>query len=69
MQDSENGAKKKRGRPGFTDKRFWMKNKYREAVDTYATILAGKRLVQSVDWDEALYHMIETHPMARKLLR
>ncbi len=69
MQDSENKAKKKRGRPGLTDKRFWMKNRYREAVDTYATILAGKRLVESVDWGEAIEHLIETHPVTRKLLR
>lgn len=69
MQDSENRAKKKRGRPGLTDKRFWMRNKYREAVDKYQTILAGKRLGESVEWGDALEHLIETHPLARKLLR
>lgn len=53
----------------MTDKRFWMRNKYREAVDKYQSILEGKRLGESVEWGEALEHLIETHPVGRKLLR
>ena len=69
MQDSENKAKKKRGRPGFTDKRFWMRNEHRKAVDTYQTILAAKQLGKDIEWYDALEHLIETHPVTRKLLR
>ena len=68
MQNKEKTVKK-RGRPGLTDKRFWMKNGHKDAVEKYRTILEIKRgYSQEIAWETALEHLIETHPATKKLL-
>jgi hypothetical protein len=58
---------KKIGRPGFTDKRFWMHNEHKQAVESFQRILA-KQKDTDVNWEQALEYIIETHPQTRKLM-
>lgn len=55
------------GRPGFTDKRFWMRNRHKEAVEAYQRILAAKK-DEDLKWEQALEYLIETHPATKKLM-
>lgn len=66
MQIKETTAKKI-GRPGFTDKRFWIKNEHVKAVSRYASIVFAKD-GEDLNWVEALHHLVETHPVAKKFL-
>ena len=66
MQNKEKTPKKV-GRPGFTDKRFWMRNEHKEAVISYQRILA-KQKDTDVNWEQALEYLIETHPQTKKLM-
>lgn len=66
MQSTEKITKKV-GRPGMTDKRFWMHNEHKKAVTSYQRILA-KQKDTDVNWEQALEHIIETHPATKKLM-
>lgn len=66
MQNKETTAKKP-GRPGFVDKRFWMKGEHVKAVSRYASIVFAKE-GNDLGWIEALHHMVETHPITKKFL-
>lgn len=66
MQSKEKEPKKL-GRPGYTDKRFWMRNPHKEAVEAYQRILAAKK-DSDLKWEQALEHLIETHPATKKLM-
>lgn len=66
MQIKEKTTKKV-GRPGFTDKRFWMRNPHKEAVDAFQRVLAAKK-DKDLKWEQALEYLIETHPATKKLM-
>lgn len=66
MQVNEKKIKKV-GRPGYTDKRFWMRNRHKEAVDAFQRILAAKQDAD-LKWEQALEYLIETHPATKKLM-
>lgn len=66
MQSKERTIKKP-GRPGFVDKRFWMKDTHVRAVGRYASIVFAKE-GDELSWVQALEHMVETHPVLKKLL-
>lgn len=55
------------GRPGLTDKRIWIRNKHKEAVESYQRILAVKA-GRDFNWTETLELLIETHPATKKLM-
>lgn len=66
MQNKEKNPKGV-GRPGFTNKKFWMHNEHKEAVTSYQRILA-KQKDADINWERALEHLIETHPHTKKLM-
>lgn len=66
MQSTEKSTKRV-GRTGMTDKRFWMHNEHKEAVTSYQRILA-KQKDADINWEQALEHLIETHPQTKRLM-
>lgn len=66
MQNKEKKGKKA-GRPGYTDKRFWMRNPHKEAVEAFQKILEVKQN-KDLKFEQALEHLVETHPATRKLM-
>lgn len=71
MQVNEKKVKKVRaprvGRPGLTNKLFWIHNEHNTAVFSLARKLA-KEKDQDVNWETALEYLIETHPQTKKLM-
>lgn len=65
MQNKEKNQRL--GRPGYTDKRFWMRTPHNKAVASFQKILAAKK-DQDVNWETALEYLVETHPATKKLM-
>lgn len=66
MQVNEKKPKRV-GRPGLTNKKFWIHNEHKKAVESFQRILA-KQKDQDVNWETALEYIIETHPATKKLM-
>lgn len=70
MQFKESGEIKNRAdfRAQYADKRFLLRNEHNNVVFRYAAKIKGDG-GRELKWEEALEHLIETHPIAKDLFQ
>lgn len=66
MQVKETLQSKPRGRAGFTDKRFWLRDTVVAKVNDYKRKMSA-RAGKDVKWEDALTELINTHPKMKSL--